>query len=66
MQLHVRARDGESFEGLLKRFKVGVERDGVLREFRKHQTFMSKSQKARLKAKKAARKRFSRGSRWAA
>lgn len=42
---------------MLKRFKVGVERQGVLRDFRKHQTFMSKSEKARLKAKKAARKR---------
>lgn len=58
MKVQVRLRDGETFEGMLKRFKVGVERQGVLREFRKHQTFMSKSEKARLKAKKAARKRL--------
>ena len=54
--MQVRLRDGETFESLLKRFKVGMERSGVLRDFRKHQAFMSKSERARLKAKKAARK----------
>jgi ribosomal protein S21 len=57
--MFVKMRDGESFEGMLKRFKLGVERAGVLREFRKHQAFLSKSEKARLKAKRSARKRQS-------
>lgn len=54
--MQVRLRDGETFESLLRRFKVGMERSGVLRDFRQHQRFLSKSERARLKARKAARK----------
>ena len=66
MYLYVKLRDGETFESLLKRFRVGVERQGILRDFRRHQAFMSKSQKARLKARKAERKRLTKSARKAA
>ncbi len=58
--MQVVLRNGESFESLLKRFRVGVSRHGIISEFKRHQTFMSKAQKVRAKEKKAARKRTSR------
>jgi ribosomal protein S21 len=58
--MQVLLRDGESFEQLLKRFRAGVARDGIISEFKRHQSFLSKSQRARAKTKKAARKRQSR------
>jgi small subunit ribosomal protein S21 len=64
--LQVTPRDGESFESLLRRFKTGVEKEGVLREFRRRQRFVSKSQEERAKAKKAARRHQLKASRRAA
>ncbi len=55
--MRVILRDGESFESLLKRFRSGVSKHGIISDFKRHQTFMSKAQKARAKEKKAARKR---------
>ncbi len=54
-------RDGENFESLLKRFRSGVAKHGIISDFKRHQTFMSKAQKARAKLKKAERKRLSKG-----
>lgn len=59
--MRVTLRDGENFESLLKRFRAGVAKHGIISEFKRHQTFMSKAQKVRAKEKKAARKRASRG-----
>lgn len=55
--MQVTARDGESFESLLKRFKAGVAKHGIISEYKRHQSFMSKSQKIRAKVRKAERKR---------
>ena len=52
-------RDGrpESFEQMLRRFKKSVDNAGILKEVRARSFFESKSQKARRKAAKAARRR---------
>ena len=51
---------GEAFESLLRRFKSGVEREGILGDYKRHQTFMSRGEKARAKLKRAERKRRTR------
>ncbi len=50
-------RRPESFEQMLRRFKKGVDNAGILKEVRARSFFESKSQKARRKAAKAARRR---------
>ncbi|MEA2640386.1 MAG: Ribosomal protein [Chloroflexota bacterium] len=55
--MEVTARPGEPFEVLLRRFKQGVERGGILGDYKRHQTFMSRGEKARAKLKRAERKR---------
>lgn len=55
--MEVLARPGEPFEALLRRFKNGVERGGILGDYKRHQTFMSRGEKARAKIKRAERKR---------
>ncbi len=57
--MRVTLRDGENIDSLLRRFKSGVAKHGIIREFKQHQSFMSKSQKARAKEKRAERKRLS-------
>jgi small subunit ribosomal protein S21 len=52
----VTARNGESFENLLKRFKRACERDGILADLRKHEYFEKPSIKKKRK-QAAARKR---------
>jgi len=60
------ARPGEAFEGLLRRFKSGVEREGILGDYKRHQTFMSCGEKTRAKLKRPERKRRTRMARRAA
>ncbi|MHB1417271.1 MAG: 30S ribosomal protein S21 [Chloroflexota bacterium] len=55
--LHVDLREGESQEGLLARFQAMIRRSGVLNEVKSHRFFISKSEKARIAARKAARRR---------
>lgn len=50
-------RRPESFEQMLRRFKKSVDNAGILKEVRARSFFESKSQKARRKAAKAARRR---------
>lgn len=54
--MQVRIREGESFESLLRRFKSAVEQGGIIREYKRHQTFLSRAERARAKAKRAQRK----------
>ncbi len=58
--LQVTARPGETLDSLLRRFKQGVERGGVLGDYKRHQTYLSRGEKARAKAKRAERKRRTR------
>jgi small subunit ribosomal protein S21 len=62
----VTPRDGESAEALITRFTKLVQRDGVLREFKRRRHFISKSEQRRTAAEKAARKRARHAARAAA
>jgi ribosomal protein S21 len=57
MALEVYLRDGETQEALLKRFQRTIEMSGVLREVKNRRYFISRGDAARMKAKRAARKR---------
>ncbi|MFC1985948.1 30S ribosomal protein S21 [Chloroflexota bacterium] len=61
MSLEVSIREGESQESLLRRFQKMVQTSGVLREVKTHRHFLSKGEKARLKAKQSARRRRRQG-----
>jgi ribosomal protein S21 len=63
--MQVSLRGGESFDSLLKRFRSGVAKHGIS-EFKRHQSFMSKSQKLRAKIQRAERKRMLKAARRAA
>ncbi len=58
--MDVTLRQGETFESLLKRFRSEVAKHGIISDFKRHQTFLSKSEKARAKAMRAERKRQAR------
>ena len=55
--MHVTAREDETFDQLLRRFKSGIEKAGILREYKRKQTFKSAGELRREKAKAAARRR---------
>ncbi len=57
MSSQVLIREGESQESLLRRFQKVVQMSGVLREAKAHRHFLSKGEKARLKAQKSAKRR---------
>ena len=57
MSMQVQIREGESQESLLRRFQKVVQTSGVLREVKAQRHFISKGEKARLKAQKSARRR---------
>jgi small subunit ribosomal protein S21 len=52
----IRIRDGESFEGALKRFKKMVEKSGILTELRKREFYEKPSQKRKRKAVAAVKR----------
>ena len=59
----VSPREGETGEAMVNRFTKLVQRDGVLREFKRRRHFVSKPQMRRIAAQKAARKRARRAAR---
>jgi ribosomal protein S21 len=59
----VEAREGESGEALVSRFTKLVQRDGILREFKRRRHFVSAGELRRVAAQKAARKRARRAAR---
>ncbi|MBI4299592.1 MAG: 30S ribosomal protein S21 [Chloroflexi bacterium] len=52
----VTLREGESFEGLLKRFRTSVQLSGVLKEAKRRRHFVSNREKAREAERRAARR----------
>jgi ribosomal protein S21 len=54
--MFVKARDGEPFEELHRRFKRGMEASGILREYRRKQRFRPAHEERRDKIRSAARK----------
>lgn len=54
--MQVVLREGENFESLLRRFKSAVEHNGIIKDYKRHQAFMSRAERARAKAKRAERR----------
>lgn len=57
MSLQVSIRNGETQDSLLRRFQKMVQTSGILRDLKAHRHFISKGEKARIKAQKSARRR---------
>jgi ribosomal protein S21 len=57
MGLDVSLREGESQDSLIRRFQKVIQIEGILREFRASQTFLSKRDAYILKSKRAARRK---------
>jgi ribosomal protein S21 len=55
--MHVELHQGESFDQLLRRFKNGMDKSGILREYKRKRFFKSNGELQREKAKAAARRR---------
>ncbi len=55
--MFVKAREGEPFEELYRRFKRGMEASGILREYRRKQRFTPNHELRRDKIRKANRNR---------
>ena len=53
---YVALREGESGENLLNRFRASVARSGLLKEVKARRFFVSKSEKARIAARRSARR----------
>jgi small subunit ribosomal protein S21 len=51
--VYVRAREGESFDSLLKRFRKAVTRERILSDVRKRRYFVSPSEKRHKALRKA-------------
>ena len=57
MALDVTLYDGESQDSLIRRFQKVIQMDGILREARASQTFLSKRDAYILKSKRAAKRK---------
>lgn len=55
--MHIEAREGESFDQMLRRFKTSMDKSGILREYKRKRYFKSNGELEREKAKAAARRR---------
>ena len=55
--MHVEPREGESFDQMLRRFKTGIDKSGILREYKRKRYFKTNGELQRDKAKAAARRR---------
>jgi ribosomal protein S21 len=58
--MHVEPREGESFDQMLRRFKTGMDKSGILREYKRKRFFKTNGELQREKAKAAARRRTKR------
>jgi ribosomal protein S21 len=55
--MHVEPREGEPFDQMLRRFKMSMDKSGILREYKRRRYFKSNGELQREKAKAAARRR---------
>ena len=62
--MHVELHQGESFDQLLRRFKNGMDKSGILREYKRKRCFRSNGELQREKAKAAARRRRRKSRPW--
>lgn len=56
MSVFVKVKDGD-FAGALRIFKKKVNEAGIMRDLRAHESYLTKSQKARVKHKEALRRK---------
>ena len=49
-------REGESQDNLLRRFKSGMQRSGIMQDMKRRRFFVSKSQQARLAQRRSIRR----------
>ena len=56
--MQVEMREGEPFESMLARFKSGVIRAGILKDYKTHSVYTPPSEKRRRKAKEALRRKL--------
>lgn len=54
---YVTLREGENADNLLHRFRATVARSGLMKELKDRRFFRTKGEKARLAAKRSARRR---------
>jgi len=52
----IKVRDGESLEEALKRFKRECEKNGILKEIKRREFYLTPSVKRKLKSQEAQRK----------
>jgi ribosomal protein S21 len=57
MALDVTIREGESQESLVRRFQKVIQMEGILREARASETFLSKRDAYKVKSRRAARRK---------
>lgn len=55
--IQVKVRSGEPFEKAMRRFKRKVENEGIMKDIKKRQFFLTKSEKRKAKRKLAAKRR---------
>jgi small subunit ribosomal protein S21 len=53
----VKLKPGEPFEKAFRRFKRKVENEGIMKDIKKNQFYLTKSQKRKAKMKLAAKRR---------
>ena len=53
----VKVRNGEPFEKAMRRFKRKVENEGIMKDIKKRQFYLTKSEKRKAKRKLAAKRR---------
>ena len=55
--MHVEPCEGESFDQMMRRFKMSIDKSGILREHKRKRYFKTSSEPQREKAKAGARHR---------
>lgn len=54
--MQVTLREGETQENLLRRFRTGMQRSGILQDIKRRRFFISKSQQERLALRRSLRR----------
>ena len=55
--IQIKVRSGEPFDKAFRRFKRKVETEGIMKELKKRQFFLTKSQRKKEKRKQAEKRR---------
>jgi small subunit ribosomal protein S21 len=63
MAIRIKSRGGESIEQMMRRFKKLCEKEGLIKDIKKHQYYEKPSERARRAARKNAKRQSSDGRR---